>query len=655
MIELSAPCGRGFAPEFVTLSPRPPPRDDRPARAALQAAGAGSWRVAQGRLHLDAAARRLLGETAARQSWARWLARRAPAEAQALQSALAAAGPLALALQGGTLLMRGRAHAGGAEGLLLALPPAPAADASVAAIAHELRTPLNAIAGFTRMAGAELAGTGAARHLVPIESAARLMRRVVDDLLDLAALDAGRLALQPEQPLDVAALVAGVGAAGAALRGDRPVALYAHADEACPRSLAGDAARLEQVLLNLLANALKFTDRGRVVLAVKTLRQDARGATLRFSVADTGSGIALDALERVGRPFERVRPEAAAGSGLGLAVVQRLLALHGSRLRIASVDGGGTICWFVLRLARCERPAPAAPPAEWAVHSDDRHFHASVATQWRARGLALAAEARRWVVDRNAADAAAFACARRALGDEVTEADAGPASPTLTQVADTCLAAAAPAAQPLAPGLRVLVVDDDPLNRRVLADFLHRAGVVAVTAGDAAAALARIEREHFDLALLDLQLGAGPGGLDLARAMRASPAGARLPFALLSAHVPAAERAAATQLGALGCLDKPFDPAALRALLHRARAPAGPLQALFAQAWPTQRDAIVQAADADTLRRHVHALRGSLAVLGDRAALALARQVEEGLEAGRPPAALPLASLLQRADALAAG
>ena len=658
MLELSAAAPSGRESDFVTLSRDPSASS---AARALRAGGAGRWRVAGGRLHCDAGARRLLG-VAARVSLRRWLDALPPADATALRAAFDA-GSVSHVLRG--VLLAGSAH----EGIAIALP---SRDDFFAGVSHELRTPLNAILGFSRLARAELGDGPARAHLDRIDASSRLMLHVVNDLLDLAQLEAGRLSIDPDRPLAPHALVTRVGQYAAGLRQDKPVALYAHTDAACPARLRGDALRIEQVLLNLVGNALKYTPRGSVVLAVKTLARANGRATLRFAVSDTGSGIALARLERIGQPFERAASPAlpqAEGSGLGLSLVRRLLALLGTELRLASVDGGGTLAWFDLSFTIGDEPEAALQP-EARLVSTDRRLAQTVATQWRAHGRRLGDDAARRVlldVDTPGADARAAQLA--AAGLEVLRVSARPVpgAIALPLLADALFgSAAAPgapaAADPRLAGLRVLVAEDNPLNQQVLAALLLQHGVAAAIEGDAVSALARAWREHVDAALLDIQLGAD-SGFDLARQLRAMPGREALPLVFLSAHLGAAERAAAQSLGALGCLLKPYEPDELVELLrrvpHGAEAPpvlpiaTADLRRLFRDTWPAQRARI--RGDGDTLRRGLHALRGSLALLGERAALALAREIEDGIAAGIPAAQLPVAALLARADAIAAG
>ena len=701
MLELSASAVTSWAAHhrvFVTYPRRPSPSGRLPTPAqALALAETGRWVLRENRIAFDAAAAGLLGLAVRVLPLADWLATLDPGDAAALRAGFDNAGaPLARLLHGSAapLLLRGRADQHGWQGVLIALPAETAAsvvtppglsarDEFVAGISHELRTPLNAIVGFTRLARAERPDTAVRQHLAQVEQAAQLMLRVVNDLLDLARLEAGRLEIDPELPLDLPALTGRVLGLASALRQDKPIRLYLSLDRAIPARLRGDAFRLEQVLVNLVGNALKFTDRGMVVIGAKLRARTADQVTLRLSVSDTGVGIALERLDRIGRAFER-GPGSAGGTGLGLAVVRRLLELHGTRLKVASVAGGGTICWFDITLPVDADDGPVLP--DTVVFSADRRLVDTVAALWRMQRRALrppaeADAARHWVVDLAAPDAAARIAQAQRSGRTLHRVTADPLPAGRSGIDDgtvtlPLLAAAAfgpprddtIAADPQIAGRRLLVVEDNPMNQQVLAGLLRHLGAEPVLCADTAGALAQLAAGPFDAALLDLQLGAGEHGFDLARAMRALPTGESLPIVFLSAHLDAADRITAGTLGALACLPKPYDAEALQLLLRplprrgvAAAAPAplalagAPLRALFAGVWPAQRAALDAAADPAALRGAVHALRGSLAVLGERHAVALAREVEEGLAAGRDATSLPLDALRAAADALANG
>lgn len=656
-----------------------------------------------------------------------WLARLRAEDAAAVQQAMldgqaGVARELNLRLQGsgekGALLLTGRWQAGCATGLVLRLPDAPreppapdqartpARDAFVAAISHELRTPLNAILGFGRLARADLPEGADRRHLDHIEQASRLMLRVVNDLLDLTRLEAGKLHIDPHQPLSLHAVVSRVGAVAASLRQDKPVRLYATVDPRCPRALRGDTGRIEQVLLNLVANALKFTDQGRVVIDVRLRKLGAESAMVRVSVSDTGAGIPMDQMARIGQVFEQAHDLSlprVAGSGLGLAVVNRLLALHGTTLRVASVAGGGSIFWFDMELALDPNGHGLPEPlADTVVFSEDDRLIQTVATQWLAHGEALkgadqAASAGRWVVDVVAPQADAVVARGKALGRVVQLVSADPvvragdvqALPLLAEAVFDAGRDDALVRDPRLAGLKVLVVEDNALNQHVLREFLRRLGVDVAVVGEGAPVAALVGQRHFDLILLDIQLP-DINGWQVASQVRAMPHGRDMPIIFLSAHIDATDQAAAADLGARACLSKPFDPGQLQHWLRvvadeagvAGRAfqpaqepiqepvpqPAGPasaattppwptvgkpaLLALFASQWPGMRGAVDKAADAHALRQALHALRGSLAVIGQASLLAQARAAEAALLSGQPVSAEAIARLLDGIDAL---
>lgn len=658
-----------------------------------------------------------------------WLARLTAEDAAAVQQAIrdgqaGVSRELNLRLQGpgakGALLLTGCWQAGCATGLVLRLPDAPAPceppatdqartparDAFVAAISHELRTPLNAILGFGRLARADLPEGADRRHLDHIEQASRLMLRVVNDLLDFTRLEAGKLHIDPHQPLSLHAVVSRVGAVAASLRQDKPVRLYATVDPRCPRALRGDTGRIEQVLLNLVANALKFTDQGRVVIDVRLRKLGAESAMVRVSVSDTGAGIPMDQMARIGQVFEQAHDLSlprVAGSGLGLAVVNRLLALHGTTLRVASVAGGGSIFWFDMELALDPNGHGLPEPlADTVVFSEDDRLIQTVATQWLAHGEALkgadqAASAGRWVVDVVAPQADAVVARGKALGRVVQLVSADPvvragdvqALPLLAEAVFDAGRDDALVRDPRLAGLKVLVVEDNALNQHVLREFLRRLGVDVAVVGEGAPVAALVGQRHFDLILLDIQLP-DINGWQVASQVRAMPHGRDMPIIFLSAHIDATDQAAAADLGARACLSKPFDPGQLQHWLRvvadeagvAGRAfqptqeptqepvpqPAGPasaattppwptvgkpaLLALFASQWPGMREAVDKAADAHALRQALHALRGSLAVIGQASLLAQARAAEEALLSGQPVSAEAIARLLDGIDAL---
>lgn len=480
-----------------------------------------------------------------------------------------------------------------------------ALGSAVAAITHELRTPLQAIIGFTQLARIDWPAGVDARYLQQIEQASRMMLRSVNDLLDLSHLERGTLQIEPDQDLDLAAVFAELQATADSLRQDKALTLHVNLDAACPRHLRGDAKRIQQVLLNLLANAIRFTDRGRVTLQARVVARRADALRLRLAVSDTGIGMGADELAQLlapaGEGLAQTAGSRRSGTGFGLRIVRQLLQLMDSRLQGVSVPGGGTLVWFELWLPELNLPAEMAPVA----------------------------------------------------------AASPPAPHGLPR-------------DPILQGMRVLVVEDNSLNRLVLCDLLHRLGVVTEVAVDTQQARERLAGDGLDAMICDMQLPDG-SGLSVLRWLRQQRGPqAHLPTLFLTAHVAEVDRRSAEALGAEACLLKPHDPQALvRHLVRMRRARDVParvtprtaaglealsgvnLTALFLSEWPALRMAIQRAQGLEPLRKAVHAVRGSLAVLGPSEALQRARELEEALLDGAEPDGAR-AGLIRTIDAIEA-
>jgi signal transduction histidine kinase len=213
----------------------------------------------------------------------------------------------------------------------------------MANVTHELRTPIHGISGLSDLVDAGVYGpvTEKQRSAVrDIKSAAQSLLRLIDDLLTLAREDAGKLEYRPDD-VDLGELLTSVMATVGFLRGTRDLDVQLEPEEPLPR-LHTDRAKLAQILLNLLANAVKFTpDGGRIVLRARAIDGD----RVAFAVEDTGIGIPPSELERVFEPFRQVDGSTErryGGAGLGLALVQRLTSLLGGELRVESEEGRGS-------------------------------------------------------------------------------------------------------------------------------------------------------------------------------------------------------------------------------------------------------------------------------------------------------------------------
>lgn len=362
-----------------------------------------------------------------------------------------------------------------------------AKTAFLGTLSHELRTPMSGILGLLELLEASPPAADRAHYLAQMRAAATLLLELLEDMLDFARIEAGGVHLDSLtfSLRDTVNDVFAVQGARAAARG---LALVADIDPVVADAVVGDRRKLSQILLNLVGNAIKFSDEGAVTVRVGPgTRPDA----VRFAVEDHGIGIDPARQAEVFEPFVQVRDSGRhhAGTGLGLAVCRRLVRAMGGDIGLVSAPAQGTTVRFELLL-------PAAP-------------------------------------------------ARPAV-------DARPASSGVRA--------------PLAPGHRVLVVEDDEVNRMVVERFLNGLGQHAVCVADIHGALQALGEQAVDLALIDMNLPDGDGREMLAR-MRALPAHAGTPAVLMSAHIPGhqVEGLLATGFGAF--LSKPFTRARLGEVL----------------------------------------------------------------------------------------
>jgi signal transduction histidine kinase/ActR/RegA family two-component response regulator len=246
----------------------------------------------------------------------------------------------------------------------------------LATISHEFRTPLNGILGTTELLLDSPLAPSQRRFAKTAHLSATALLALVDDVIDLSRIEAGKFTLR-NTSFDLRALVDEAMDMMAAIARDKPIALDRRLPPQLPARLLGDPVRLRQLLVNLLHNGVKFTDRGSVTLAVALKGHDDAGALqLRFEVRDTGQGIAQDYLETVFDAFTQADASTTrrhGGSGLGLAIAKDLTELMGGRLGVESRLGEGSTFWFELALQPAvEAPAKAPPPpiemGELAAH-----------------------------------------------------------------------------------------------------------------------------------------------------------------------------------------------------------------------------------------------------------------------------------------------
>jgi two-component system, sensor histidine kinase and response regulator len=220
----------------------------------------------------------------------------------------------------------------------------------LANMSHEIRTPMNAILGMTALAMDTSDREERQEYLKDVTNSAESLLALLNDILDLSKIEAGKLTFD-RVDFDPAAVARGVCSLLAEEARGKGLELGCRLPEPFPDSVRGDPARLRQALVNLVSNAIKFTEQGNVDLQVAVEAESDRSITLRFAVTDTGIGISEEAQRRIFESFAQADGSVASkygGTGLGLSISKELIAKMGGELRVESAPGQGSTFWFVL-------------------------------------------------------------------------------------------------------------------------------------------------------------------------------------------------------------------------------------------------------------------------------------------------------------------
>ena len=646
-----------------------------------------------------------------------------------------------------------------------------AKSAFLANMSHEIRTPLTAILGMTSLAlGTRMTGEQH-EYLTTVKSSAEALLGIVNDVLDFSKIEARRLDLETTS-FDVRETVGDAATLLAHRAAEKGVELLCDVARDVPETVIGDPGRLRQVLLNIVGNAVKFTDSGEVIVRVAPAEEgpatDDGRVWLHFMVKDSGIGIPADKLEHVFQAFTQADASTTrrfGGTGLGLAIARRLVELMDGRLWVESKVGRGSTFHFTAAFrppADAELSARPVEPRELRGlrvlvvddHATNRRIISEMLSSWHMKPTAVvdarsalralqqaSPTARRFdaiVSDCQMPEVDGYMLAKwiksdprvrrtpfimltslgqaedparlRRLGistyltKPVKHSDLFDALASLFAVATE--RRSRPRVTPrlttrAVRPLRVLVAEDQPVNRRLVTTILEKRGHAVEAVGDGKAAVDALERSAenpFDVVLMDLQMPE-MGGLEATQLIRRREAGSgrRLPIVALTAHAMTGDRERCLAAGMDDYLSKPIDadlliatveagssPASANAGGGGATAPDVPPPAepvVFEEAAALRRtggdrqllkqmikiyraDApvsvrkiarAVSAGRAEDLRTAAHALKGSVATVGGVAARHAAATLEDlgksGTMSGAPEALASLRTELRKLEA----
>jgi signal transduction histidine kinase/ligand-binding sensor domain-containing protein/CheY-like chemotaxis protein len=470
-------------------------------------------------------------------------------------------------------------------------------------MSHELRTPMNGVVGITELLARTSLSSTQARLTETIHSSAQVLLQIVNDLLDLSKINAGKIVLE-ELPVEPGRILEECASLFAGAAESKGIDLITCPAEREPRNLYGDPLRVRQILMNLIGNAVKFTPHGTIVVSTDIEAGDAQSANVRFSVSDTGIGMDAATIAKIFQPFTQADESTSrrfGGSGLGLAICRELASLMRGEISVESQPQVGSTFRLSLPLeVGAEQPsrklAPLPAQRVWIMtrrpplaQSLARHMTAFGLTPVCISGeelpavgsqddlIVVDADDESKLLDTRAQIAphaalvvvASAATVQAAHLERRLRPEAIVLKPVRREALYEALAVATRGVPPAAnvaailtedePNLggHVLLVEDEIVNAEVAQGYLAVLGCTCVWVNDGPSAVARNALERFDLILMDLSMPRMDGFATTALIRQLPGAAGRIPIVALTAHDPVSYRATCLQAGMNDMLTKP--------------------------------------------------------------------------------------------------